>query len=434
MKMTAKTLIGALALTIFWGFPVQGHYPEDPNETEPSKRTLAVDTRAMKAALERLLKHLEKHEKKLASEGASFYQGKTLRLVSVYRPGGANDTQARLLARHIGRHIPGNPRILVLNRPGSGGVRGTSYVYNETKPDGLTIVQTVGHAAQSQFLNAGIDPSSAFDMTKFNWLGVTKGGGPVVVAVHRESPIQDLRTWLYSSKRPLIIGCTWPGGINCRISQAIKNVFGKTEIVAGFRTRAQLLNALRRRDVDAIVWTDSERARYRSMIADGDAKVIAYVHTGRHPGLENVPLLNDYVSTSTDLALLNLFTLPTTMRHAWAAPPNTPQDRVEVLRSAFEATLRDPAFLAEAALMGTAVNPTDAEWLSDFTAKIKRQMTQEVITRGREIARTTPRTKVREHQGKPRMPAPPSLHWNDPCNLKRHRPLEHRPFVSRPCV
>ena len=376
----------------------------------------------------------------LANEGvnaASFFRGKTLKIVSVHQPGGANDRYSRLVARHIGKHIPGKPRVLVVNIPGRGGRRGTSYVYNVAKSDGLTIIQTNGLVAQTQFLDAAIDPSIAFDITKFNWLGLANGG-PVVVAVHKDSPIQTLQKWLNPNTEPLIVGCTWPISLTCRMPLAINNLFGKTtEIVAGYLGSEHVRKALRENNVDGVVWRDWERPKYRSMIADGDAKIIAYMGSERHAELEkrDVPLLDDYISNSTDLAVLKLLLMPAVMPHAWAAPPNTPQERVEMLQTAFRATLKDPAFLADAERMDMAVNPKSAEWLKDFTSNIKRQMTPEVVSRGRRIVRTKPGLEVRERPEKPRPPARPSLNWNDPCNtFERHGPLKRHRFVSRPCV
>ena len=368
----------------------------------------------------------------------SFYRGKTLKLVSVYQPAGANDSYSRLVARHIAKYIPGKPRVIVVNIPGRGGLRGTDYVYNLAKPDGLTIVHTNGHVAQTQFLDADIvDPSTAFDITKFNWLGLANGG-PIVVAVHRDSPIQTLNRWLDPNTEQMIVGCTRARSLSCSLPLVLNKVFGKvSEIVAGYPLSAHVVKALRENDVDGMVWTDWERLKYRSMLAAGDAKIIAYLSTERHAemGKRDVPLLNDDISNSTDLAVLKLLLLPAVMPHAWAAPPNTPQDRVKILQTAFEATLKDPVFLADAERMGMAVNPKSAEWLTAFTASIKRQTTLEVVSRGRRIVRAKLGLEVRERPEKPRPPARPSLNWNDPCNtFERHGPLKRHRFVSRPCV
>ncbi len=317
---------------------------------------------------------------------ASFYEKKTVKIVSVHAPGGGYDTYSRLFARHMGKHIPGKPNVIVVNIPGASGLIGTNYVYNVTKPDGLTLIQPSWGVAQAQYLDF---PGIKYDVTKMIWLGLANSG-PITAVVRKGSPIQTLDQWLDSKTKPLIFGCTSRNSLTCSIPLAMNDIFGKTsEIVAGYVGTARIRAALLQNEVDGLTgWSwDSVKSTGMSMLDDGDAKIMAYIGYNRHQELDDrkVPFLNERITKPADVAFMKVLLLPAAMLRPWAVPPKTPKDRVEILRTAFEATLKDPAFLVDAKKTRLDINPKSGKWLTELIANMKTQMTPEVVSRTRKI-------------------------------------------------
>jgi len=317
---------------------------------------------------------------------ASFYEKKTVRIVSVHAPGGGYDTYSRLFGRHLGKHIPGNPKVIVVNIPGASGLIGTNYVYNVSKKDGLTLIQPSWGVAQAQFLGF---PDIKYDVTKMIWLGLANSG-PVTAVVRKDSPIQTMDQWLDPKTKPLIFGCTSLNSLTCSIPLAMNNIFGDTsKIVSGYVGTARIRAALLQKEVDGLTgWSwDSVKSTGMSMIDDGDAKIMAYIGFDRHAELDErkVPFVNERITKPADVAFMEVLLLPAAMLRPWAVPPGTPADRVEILRKAFHATLKDPGFLVDAKRTRLDINPKSGKWLTDLINNMKTQMTPEVLSRARKI-------------------------------------------------
>jgi tripartite-type tricarboxylate transporter receptor subunit TctC len=317
----------------------------------------------------------------------SFYEGKTVKIISVHAPGGGYDTYSRLFARHLGKHIPGNPKAIVINIPGGSGLIGTNYVYNVTKPDGLSLVQPSWNLAQAQFLDF---PGIKYDIDKFIWLGLANSGA-VTAVVRKGSPIQSMDDWLNPKTETLIFGCTSRNSPTCSIPLAMNDIFGPktSKIVSGYKGTAPIRAALLQKEVDALTgWSwDSVKSTGMSMIDDGDIKLMAYIGYERHPELDErkVPFLNERITKPADVAFMNVLLLPVAMLRPWALVPKTPTDKVEILKKAFVATLKDTAFLADAKRTRLDVNPKSGKELEDLVARMKTQMTAEVVSRARRI-------------------------------------------------
>lgn len=316
-----------------------------------------------------------------------FYEGKTVRIVSVHAPGGGYDTYSRLFARHLGNHIPGKPKVIVINIPGGSGLIGTNYVYNVTKPDGLSLVQPSWNLAQAQFLNF---PGIKYDVGKFIWLGLANSG-PVTAVVRKGSPIQSMDDWLNPKTKTLIFGCTSRNSPTCSIPLAMNDIFGPTtsKIVSGYQGTAPIRAALLQKEVDALTgWSwDSVKSTGMSMIDEGEARIIAYIGEERHPELEErkVPYLNPRITREDDIAFMKVLMLPAAMLRPWALPPKTPEDKVRILQSAFDATLKDPAFLADAKRARLDINPRSGEYLVNLMADMQKRMTPEIVSRARKV-------------------------------------------------
>ncbi len=317
----------------------------------------------------------------------SFYDGKTVKIVSVHAPGGGYDTYSRLFARHLGKHLPGKPKVIVINIPGGSGLIGTNYVFNVTKPDGLTLVQPSWGLAQAQFLNF---PGIKYDVNKFIWLGLANAG-PVTVVVRKGSPVRSMDDWLDPGTRTLIFGCTSRNSPTCSIPLAMNDIFGPTtsRIVPGYRGTAPIRAALLQNEVDALTgWSwDSVKSTGMSMIDEGAASIIAYIGEERHPELEarNVPYLNPRITRANDIAFMKVLMLPAAMLRPWALPPGTPQDKVRIVQTAFDATLKDPAFLADARRARLDINPRSGGYLVNLMNDMKNRMTPEIVSRARKI-------------------------------------------------
>ncbi len=320
-----------------------------------------------------------------AGAAESYYEGKTVKVITPHQPGGGYDTYARLFGRHLGKHIPGKPNVIVINIPGGSGLIGTNYLYNVAKPDGLSFVQLSWDSAQAQYLNY---PNIRYDVSRFIWLGLANSG-PITVVVRKESPIQSMDQWLDTKTKPLIFGCTGRNSLTCSIPLAMNDIFGNvSKIVAGYKGTAPVRAALLQKEVDALTgWSwDSVKATGMSMLEEGSIKIIAYLGE-RHPELEErkVPFLNERVTKPADIAFMKVLLLPAAMLRPWALLPNTPDDKVAIMRKAFEATLKDPDFLADAKRARLEINPKPAEYMVNLIADIKKQMTPEVISRARRI-------------------------------------------------
>lgn len=318
--------------------------------------------------------------------GAPFYEGKTLKIVAVHPPGGGYDTYARLVARHLGKHIPGRPNVIVVNMPGGSGLVGTNYVYNVTKPDGLTVVQPSWGVAQAQYLGF---PGVKYDVAKFEWLGLVNAG-PITVVVRAGSPVKTMEQWLDPKSETLIFGCTSRNSLTCSIPLAVNDIFGpSSKIVAGYGGTAPIRAALIQKEVDALTgWSwDSVKATGMSMINEGEAEIMAYLGEERHPELDErgVPYLSAKITKPADIAFMKVLLLPAAMLRPWAVPPKTPKAKVAILRGAFEETLKDPEFLADAKRAKLDINPKSGEYLANLMSSMKAQMAPEVVSRARRI-------------------------------------------------
>ncbi|MDP6559108.1 MAG: tripartite tricarboxylate transporter substrate-binding protein [Candidatus Binatia bacterium] len=318
--------------------------------------------------------------------GEDFYKGRTGRIIVGSSPGGGFDTYARLFSRHLPKHIPGKPNMIVVNMPGAGGLIAANYMYNVAKPDGLTISHLLWTVPQAEFLGV---PAVQYKANKFEWLGLANSS-VITVAVRAGSPIQSVEDWLNPETKKLIFGCNTRATLTCSLALALNDIFGPiSKIVPGFAGTALVRAAMLRKEVDALTgWTwDSVKATGFSMIEKGEIKLLAYIGENRHPALDKrkVTYLNDYVTKPDDRAFLKVLLMPATMVRPWASVPGTPKDRVRILRKAFAKTMKDPGLLKDAKRMKVDVAPKSAEWLINFINQTKRELKPEVVGRARRV-------------------------------------------------
>ena len=278
---------------------------------------------------------------------ADFYKGKTIRFIVGHAPGGGYDGYTRATARHIGKHFPGNPTSVVQNLTGAGGLIAGNYIYNKTKPDGLTVgvwnnIFVVHEALGSRRVH--------FKARKLGWVGAPVTGWPSCAVMG----FTGLKTWddVLKSDKPIKMGSA--GGTGTTLPTILNTTTGRElfEIIPGYRGTAPVRLALQARELGGLCMSfESMRVTARSMLdAKGGDKLIPILVYGNQPDKEvqNIPRVRDIVKGKDNVAMLNAWGLQYNFQRPLTLPPGTPKERVAAWRKAYAATLNDPAFLADA--------------------------------------------------------------------------------------
>ena len=305
-----------------------------------------------------------------SSEAASeqFYQGKTIRFVVGFGAGGGFDTYTRVIARHIGRHIPGNPTTIVENMTGAGSLIAANHVFSAAKPDGLTIGNFIGPVVLQQALG---NPAAKFDGRQFGWLGAPTGDS-VVCALTRASGIKSADDW-FASKRPIKIGGTGAGSTTVDVPKIVAAAITlPMEVIAGYKGTSDVRLAAESGEVDGGCWAwESIKPTWGKAIEAGDVNVVLQATLESHPELKHVPVAVKYAKTQAGRELLNIVDGPYgRMARPYSVPPGTPKDQLELLREAFMATLKDAEFLSEAHKSKLEINAIDGATIDKMIADV----------------------------------------------------------------
>jgi tripartite-type tricarboxylate transporter receptor subunit TctC len=314
---------------------------------------------------------------------ANFYQGKTITLVVSSTTGGGYDLWARLTARHISKHIPGNPSIVVQNMPGAGNIIGANYVYGVAKPDGLTLGAVNPALYFDQLVGR---PEVKFDWAKFNWIGSPEKND-IVYYMRADQPLKSVED-LRNAKEPAKCGSTGTGSTGHYIPRLLEETLGvKTHIVSGYPGAGDIELAIERGEVfcwSLLLATYFGREPYRHWHKSGYVRVMLQTGAKRDARLKDVPTLNElmqqYKTSEAGRRIAKVILTAATLGRPIGATPGTPADRVKILRDAYAKAIADPELLAEAAKQGWEVNPTKGE---DLQVLSKEVMTQpkEIIER-----------------------------------------------------
>jgi tripartite-type tricarboxylate transporter receptor subunit TctC len=283
----------------------------------------------------------------LASAHArEFYDGKTIRIVVGYAPGGGYDFYARLLARYMGKYIPGNPAFVVENMPGAGSLASANYMFKLAKSDGLTL----GHFSGSLFpLQAMGQKEITFDAARFEHVG---GVAKVEIACGfaKASGIDSVEKWLVQKSAPRMPG-TAPGTGGHDTSRLLHATLGvPMQLVLGYKSTGEMRLAMERGEVHGICngW-ETFRSLWKKSIESGDMIMVLQALPKPHADLPKVPLAINYARTEESKQLIQLGAHDVSaIARPFVLPPSTPRDRVQIIRSAFTATMGDPGFLADA--------------------------------------------------------------------------------------
>lgn len=289
-----------------------------------------------------------------------FFEGKTVAIVVPSAPGGGYDLYARLLTRHMGKYIPGNPRIIIENMDGAGGLVAANHVYNRAKPDGLTFM-IFNHMIIVRQL-AG-DPNVRIDVRKMNWIGTAAGSDNICV-VRSDARYQRIEEMI-GAREPLILGAT-PRSTREYYPKLVKEVLGANfKIVTGYKSGGAIYVAAENKEVDGFCglgW-DSLKADRPDWVEKKFVKIFLQLNPlGKVPELADVPWIMDLVKDAKDRELVEAAMGTQGIVRSFAASPGVPSDRVQILRKAFMDTIKDRELLADAARTKTEMRPrTGAE-------------------------------------------------------------------------
>jgi tripartite-type tricarboxylate transporter receptor subunit TctC len=313
------------------------------------------------------------------------FAGKQIRLLIGYSPTGYGyDTYGRLLARYLGKYLPGNPLIVPQNRPGAGSLNLTSYMAHAAPADGSEIGIVGRGVAMEPILDAPLGPPK-FDATKFTWLGSMNNevGG---FFVRQPGPASSFKEVLDGAA--LKVGSTGAGGDQQIFTQALNGLFGtKLKVIAGYPGTQELMLAIERGELDGIVgysWSVA-RSGNKEQIDDGSLKIILQVALGRHPQLPDVPLVTDFVKTAADRQVLELIFSRNSMGRPLLAPPGLAPAVATALRHGVAHAMRDSDLIAEAAKIDLELNFVSGEQVQALVERLYHSP-PDVVVRAQAIA------------------------------------------------
>jgi tripartite-type tricarboxylate transporter receptor subunit TctC len=278
------------------------------------------------------------------------FSGKEINLYVGSAPGGPYDAYGRLLARHLGRHLPGRPNVVAQNMPGASGRRLMGFLYNVAPRDGTAIAT----AQRALAFDPLMGTDSHFDVDKISWIGSANNETNVCMVWHT-SPIRTLED---VKLREMVVGTSGPSSTDAIYPNVMNALFGtRFKVVGGYQAAAESNIAMERGEIDGRCGTtwDTLVALNADWLRDKKIRLLVQFALDKNPELPDVPSVFDLARTEEERQILALWAAPNKMGRPFFAPPAMAPARVELLRRAFDAALRDPELLAEAARMQLAV-------------------------------------------------------------------------------
>lgn len=307
-------------------------------------------------------------------EAASFFKGKQVSLIVGYGPGGGYDVYGRLVARHIGRYLPGQPNVIVQNMPGAGSLVATNYLYRIAPKDGSVF----GIIARNMPLVGliGSKQNVKFDPLHFTWLGSSTSfaNDAYVLLARKSAAVSNLEALRKSGGPPLVIGSTSEGASSDAIPHVMRELMGlNVKTINGYTDSGQLFLAMDRGEIDGrTVGLSAVRSNKAGwLLPDGPMRVlVAFGRNARHPHYPDVPIAKELAKGERERRLIEAFEIPYKIARPFAAPPGVPQERAKALQAAFSATHRDKQFLAEAEKAGVDISPINSAEVLELIRKV----------------------------------------------------------------
>jgi len=301
----------------------------------------------------------------LAQDAAGFYKGRTVEVVISYGAGGGYDTYGRLAARHIGRHIPGAPTVIVKNMPGAGGLVGANHLYNVAPRDGSVMGEINQNAALGQALGTkGIQ----YDVRRFTWIGRITSNVEVFHTWHTA----PARTIEDAFKGEVIAGGTGPTSSSVVMPRVLNQLLGtKFRPVSGYKGGKDVTLAMQRGEVHGGVrpWAVL-KSNHADWLSGKQVHLLVQFALERHPDIADVPTAIDLARTDEARAVLKLLASGSAMGRSLMAPPELPAARAAALRAAFDAAMKDPKLIAEAARAKLEIDPMPGARLAEVAAGV----------------------------------------------------------------
>jgi tripartite-type tricarboxylate transporter receptor subunit TctC len=295
-----------------------------------------------------------------------FYRNRTITILVGFTAGGGYDLYARLLGRHMGRHVPGNPAIMVQNMPGAGSLKATQFVYSMAPKDGTVLATVSRGMATEPLLN-----DAKFDATKLTWVGSITSETSICATWH-SSPV---KSWPDMFARDFTLGGSATGADPDTFALILRNVFGaKVKLVTGYPGGNDINLAMERGEVDGRCgWSwSSIKSQKVDWLRDRKISLLAQFGMAKHADLADVPLVLDRASDDEQRQVLRLLVAGQLLGRPFFAPPELADDRKAALRNAFDATMKDPQFLEEAGRLDMEVTPVAAPAINEFLAQVYR--------------------------------------------------------------
>ena len=314
-----------------------------------------------------------------AQAPADFYRGKTVSLFVGYPPGGGYDVYARAIARHMGAFIPGKPGMVVRNQPGAASLTFANELYNTHPRDGTAFGTFARSVPMDRLLGR---PATHFDPVQFNWIGSANAEVSICTVWHGLgiASVEDFMA------RPIVFGANAPGSESDVYPTILNNLLGaKFRVVTGYPGTNDLMMAMERGETQGrcgMTWS-AFKSTMPEWVRDRKIYVALQFAIEKHPELPDVPMVTELARNAKEKHALELILAGQAMGRPFVAPPRTPPDRVEALRRAFDATFRDPAFLAEAERLGLEIQAVSGERLQTIVEAMFNQP-REVIEAARD--------------------------------------------------
>ncbi len=323
---------------------------------------------------------------------ADFYRGKTIELLIGGASGGGYDLAGRTVANHIGRHIPGNPGIVVRNMPGATSLIMTNHLYNVARRDGTVIGMPTSNIPLEQRLKV-ISPDGAnvrFEIERFGWIG-TPVQEPQITWVWHTAParnVEDLRN------NAIRMGATTSSADNYVLPSIVNQLVGtRMQVVTGYIGQNEINLAVERGEVQGNnTGLSNITVNKADWLRDGKVRILLQYGTERLPGLPNVPTAIELAQAEADRALLRFYAVKFSMARPIMAPPDVPAERLAALRAAFDATMKDRQFLEEAQRIGLDLSPLGGEGIATLIRQVQATP-QDVVDRLRELLASAARPK-----------------------------------------
>ena len=314
---------------------------------------LAITVTLLSASLAAAQQSVEEH-----------FRGKTVTMIIPTSPGGDRSANATALANHIGKHIPGNPRVVPTYMPGAGGLVAANHLYNVVAKDGLTMMSPLTTLIVSQVTG---DKQVRYDVSKLNWIGRASESTQVIYVWHtvKVNGIEDAK------KNVVTVGSTGVNSPSTIVPTIMNSVFGtKFKVVLGYKGSAAFNLATSRGETDASLTTwGNLRNRHGAWVRDKQIRILVQVLMTRHPELKAIPTAYEMATNDDDRALLEFVTSSAELGQAFLTTPGVPQPIVDALRTAFDKTMVDPDYLAFSKKVGNEVSPLSGVEMAKFAAK-----------------------------------------------------------------